>query len=158
MVLEATQLRIVGPVGPSISQIVSKIAPIFTGVSIGGRAIGGQISKTGLAAARARTNLGPSAVPVASNAIRTTSVLGKTRAGLNLKGRDIAIIGGSTAALGITSLVTQPGPGGSSAVETITEGLSDIAPSVENVTNFLRENGLLVALIGLGLVTIVLIK
>jgi len=92
MVVEATQLRLVG-IAPSISQIVSKLAPIFSGVSIGGRAIGGQISKGGLLAARAR-NSGPGATPIASNAIRTVSQLGRTRAGLNLSTRNVILIGG----------------------------------------------------------------
>jgi len=166
MVLEATQFRLVG-VTPSISQIVSKIAPIFTGISAGGRAVGTQISKGGLLAARAR-NSGPSATPVASNAIRTVSQLGKTRAGLNLSGRQITIIGtGALATVGTVAL-TQPGPGlggpgtGPSAIQTITAGAKDISEDFklpfEQITKFVQENGQLVALIGLGVVVIVLIK
>jgi len=161
MDIQATQLRLALP-GTSLSQIVSRIAPIFSGVTIGSRVIGGQIGRGGAAIARARQTAGPAGVPTASNAIRTTSVLGRTRAGLNLKGRDIAIIGGSTAALGITSLITQPGPSGGSAIETITRGAENIAqdvgPGLENATKFLQENGPIIALAIGGIVLIGLIK
>jgi len=161
MVVEATQLRLVG-IAPSISQIVSKIAPIFTGIGIGGRAIGGQIAKGGLLAARAR-NSGPGATPIASNAIRTVSQLGKTRAGLNLSTRNVILIGGGIAGGTISTIaLTQPGPSGSSAIETITQGAKEVTenlgPGLENISKFVQENGALVGLIGLGIVVIVLIK
>jgi len=147
----------VGPaIGGALPRSITLIGPALAGIFA--RA-GPSIVKGGLTAARAsKGKVGPSAIPVASGAVRTVSQLGKTRAGLNLKGRDIAIIGGSTAALGITSLITQPGPGGSSAIETIQKGVEDLTPGLENVTKFVQENGALVALIGLGIVVIVLIK
>ncbi len=162
MVLEATQFRLVG-ITPSISQIVSRIAPIFSGVAIGGRAIGGQIARGGAGIARARQTAGPSAVPVTSGAVRTVSQLGKTRAGLNLRNRDIILIGG-TAAAGAFSVqrLTEPGPSGQSAIETFTKGATEIAedlsPGLENVTKFVQENGLIIALAIGGIVLIGLIK
>jgi len=105
---------------------------------------------------------GPAAAPIASGGVRTVSTLGKTRAGLNLSGRQITILGtGALATVGTVAL-TQPGPSGSSAIETITEGAKDVTenlgPGLENVSKFVQENGALVALIGLGIVVIVLIK
>lgn len=154
MVIEATQLRLVG-IAPSISQIVSRVAPIFSGISFPSRAVGPAIAR----AARGGGLRGPSAVPVASNAIRTVSQLGKTRAGLNLSNRDVISIGLVSGGAAITTVaLTQPGPSGSSAIETISEGVKDLTPGFENVTKFVQENGALVALIGLGIVVIVLIK
>ena len=156
MVLESTQLRLAGPIGPSITQIVSKLGPIFAGISIGAR--GG-----GVALARARQTAGPSAVPIASGAVRTVSQLGKTRAGLNLRNRDIILIGGTAAAGTISTIaLTQPGPSGQSAIETFTKGATEIAedlsPGLENVTKFVQENGLIIALAIGGIVLIGLIK
>ncbi len=60
----------------------------------------------------------------------------------------IAVVGGSTVAFGITSLVTQPEPGGMSAIEAISEAAEEVAedvgPVLENVTKFVQENGVLV--------------
>jgi len=105
---------------------------------------------------------GPSAVPKASGAIRTVSQLGKTRAGLNLSGRQITILGTGALATGTAAILTQAGPGGSSAIETLTKGATeitqDLTPGFENVTKFLQENGLIIALAVGGIVLIGLIK
>lgn len=160
MVLEATQFRLVG-ITPSISQIISRIAPIFTGIGIGGRVVGGQISKGGLLAARTGKS-GPAATPIASNAIRTVSQLGKTRAGLNLTGRQITIIGAGAATATTAGILSIPSPSGKTGIETITGGATDIAEDLklplEQITRFVQENGLLLTVIGLGIVVIVLIK
>jgi len=106
---------------------------------------------------------GPAAAPIASGGVRTVSTLGKTRAGLNLSNRSVVLLGGGIAGGTISTIaLTQPGPSGSSAIETLTEGAKDVTenlgPGLENVTKFVQENGALVALIGLGIVVIVLIK
>jgi len=107
--------------------------------------------------------LGPAATPKASGAIRTVSQLGKTRAGLNLSTRNVVLIGGGIAGGTISTIaLTQPGPSGSSAIETITQGAKEVTenlgPGLENISKFVQENGALVGLIGLGIVVIVLIK
>jgi len=110
-----------------------------------------------------KLNSGPSATPIASNAVRTVSTLGKTRAGLNLSTRNVVLLGGGIAGATISTVaLTQPGPSGSSAIETITQGAKDVTenlgPGLENISKFVQENGALVGLIGLGIVVIVLIK
>jgi len=106
--------------------------------------------------------LGPAAVPGPTGAIRTVSQLGRTRAGINLSGRQITILGTGALATGTTALLTQAGPSGSSAIETFTEGtkdvIEDLGPTLFNITEFVKQNGALVGLIGLGIVVIVLIK
>ncbi len=57
----------------------------------------------------------------------------------------IVVLGGLTAAFLITNLVTQPEPGGMSAIETIFEAVKEVAedvgPGLKNVTKFVQENG-----------------
>lgn len=109
---------------------------------------------------------GPAAIPKVSGAVRTVSALGKTRAGLNLSGRTVFAIGAGTAATGFGAFsvqrLTEPGPGGMSAIETAAEGAKDIAedlgPGFEEFTKFLRENGPIIALAIGGIVLIGLIK
>jgi len=105
---------------------------------------------------------GPGALPKASGGIRTVSQLGRTRAGINLSGRQITILGTGALATGTAAILTQAGPSGSSAIETFTKGATEIAedlgPSFGNVTEFLKENGPIIALAIGGIVLIGLIK
>jgi len=180
--LQTSGFRIVGPVGPSITQLAKVIGPILAGLGRGAgkglptiiRPRGGRGGGLG-ATPKPTPKAGPGALPKASGAIRTISQGGITRAGLNLSGRQVAIIGVSGATLGGIGLLSQPGtgPGGigtgptgfqtltQGAVDTsenIGEGIKDIVPSLENLSQFVQENGLLLTVIGIGIVAIVLIK
>ncbi len=66
----------------------------------------------------------------------------------------IVVVVGLTAAFGITSLVTQPGPGEMSAIETISEAAKEVAedvgPGLENVTKFVQEKRALVGTVVMG--------
>lgn len=148
-----------GTVTGTIPRGVTILGPL---ANLFGKA-GSTLSKGGAAAARgARGLTGPAAIPKVSTAVRTVSVLGKTRAGLNLSGRQITILGTGALATGTAAILTQAGPSGSSAIETFTKGATEIAedlsPGFENVTKFLQQNGPIIALAIGGIVLIGLIK
>jgi len=151
------QVGAVGALPRAITLIGPALAGLFT-------RIGPTVARGGVAGARAsRGKVGPAAVPAATNAVRTVSTGGRT---FNLSGRNVFAIGAGTAATGFGAFgvqrLTEPGPSGSSAIETLTEGGKDIAENLklplEQITKFLQEQGFLVALIGLGIVAVVLIK
>jgi len=125
--------------------------------------IGSTLAKGGQAGARAaRSTSATAATPKVTNAIRTVSVLGKTRAGLNLSGRQITILGTGAFATTTAGILSIPSPSGETGIETIVEGAKDVAedlgPGFEEISKFLRENGPIIALAIGGIVLIGLIK